>query len=37
MTVVGVTYFELFGENCMRIITVEHIFLSNYELSRFSK
>jgi hypothetical protein len=27
----------LFGENCMKIITTGQIFLSNYELSRFSK
>jgi hypothetical protein len=32
-----VIYFQSFGENCMRIITTGHIFLSNHELSRFSK
>jgi hypothetical protein len=32
-----VMYFELFGENCMKIITAGQVFLFNYELSRFSK
>jgi hypothetical protein len=32
-----VIYFELFVENCMEIITTGQIFLSNYELSGFSK
>jgi hypothetical protein len=32
-----VIYFKLFGENCMKIITTGQIFLSNHELSRFSK
>jgi hypothetical protein len=32
-----VIYFELFGDKCMKIITTGQIFLSNYELSRFSK
>jgi hypothetical protein len=31
------TYFKLFGDNCMEIITTGQIFLLNYELSRFSK
>jgi hypothetical protein len=29
--------FELFEENCMKIITTGQIFLSNYKLSRFPK
>jgi hypothetical protein len=29
--------FKLFGENCMKIITTEQIFLSNYDLQRFLK
>jgi hypothetical protein len=32
-----VIYLKIFGENCMKIITTGQIFLSNYELSRFSK
>jgi hypothetical protein len=32
-----VIYLELFGENCMQIITKGQIFLLNYKLSRFSK
>jgi hypothetical protein len=32
-----VIYFELYGENCVKIITTGQIFLSNYELPRFSK
>jgi hypothetical protein len=31
-----VVYFELFGDNCTKIIITGQIFLSNYELSRFS-
>jgi hypothetical protein len=30
-------FFKLFGENCIKIITIGQICLSNYELSRFSK
>jgi hypothetical protein len=30
-------HFELFGENCMKIITAGQIFLLSYELLRFSK
>jgi hypothetical protein len=30
-------HFKLFGDNCMKIIITGHIFLLNYELSRFSK
>jgi hypothetical protein len=30
-------HFKLFGENHMKIIITGQIFLSNYELSRFSK
>jgi hypothetical protein len=32
-----VIYFELYGENCMKIITTGQIFLLDYELARFSK
>jgi hypothetical protein len=32
-----VIYFELFEENCMKIISTGLTFLSNYKLSRFSK
>jgi hypothetical protein len=32
-----VIYFELFAKNCMKIMTAGQIFLSNYELSQFSK
>jgi hypothetical protein len=32
-----VIYFELFGENCMKIVTAGQVFLSNYEFSRYSK
>jgi hypothetical protein len=32
-----IIYFELFGDNCMEIITTGQILLSNYELSRFFK
>jgi hypothetical protein len=28
-------HFELFWENCMKIITTRQTFLLNYELSRF--
>jgi hypothetical protein len=30
-------HFELFGENCMKIITTGQIFILNYKLSSFSK
>jgi hypothetical protein len=32
-----VTYFKLFEENCMKIITTGQISFSNYELLRFFK
>jgi hypothetical protein len=32
-----VIYFELFGENCMKIITTGQFFLTNYKLSSFLK
>jgi hypothetical protein len=32
-----VIYFELFGDICIKMITTGQTFLSNYELSRFSK
>jgi hypothetical protein len=31
------SYFKLFGENCVRIITTGQSFLSTYKLLRFSK
>jgi hypothetical protein len=29
--------FDLFGENCLKNVTIQQIFLSSYELSRFLK
>jgi hypothetical protein len=31
------SFFKVYGENCMKIITTAQIFLSYYKLSRFLK